>query len=251
MAKTDYILVCDERGTTRWPSNSKTWALGGFIIEAAKQDILSATWASIKRELCGTENVELKWSDFFAGKHQERINNPLVAQDENQWRIQAKWALAQIFSLTEVIPIALYVRKDRASEASFKTKDDGNQVLDTDVCWVGIFGQFAIFLGKQRAIGEVWFDQLGSRKEEARKQTSWQSLRDGECPVNPQYQALLKNIRPKLLFLDSKKEPLVQLADFVSGVVWAASEGDEEFFLQEIEQYTDRNGRTFRLLNIR
>jgi len=250
MAVTNYILACDERGTSRWPSNSKTWSLGGFVIDEKNQSELITTWTDVKWELCGNENVELKWSHFFRGRHQERGDNPLIAQDGDQWRTQAKWALKKIFTSTDLIPIALYVRKDRAAEATFEIKEAGRRILDIDIIWVGILGQFAVFLASERAIGEVWFDRLGSRKEEERKQASWQNLRDGERPFNPQNQAMLKNIKPELLFFDSQKEPIIQIADFVSGIVWAASEGDEEFLLQEIKRYTDNGKRTFRLLNI-
>lgn len=76
-----YILVCDERGTTRWPSPTKTWALGGFIIADEDLHRLFSAWAGVKRQLCGTDGCELKWSHFFAGGHQARSRNPLLATD--------------------------------------------------------------------------------------------------------------------------------------------------------------------------
>ena len=38
----DYILVCDERGTTRWPSSSKTYALGGFVTHFKTKAVIAA-----------------------------------------------------------------------------------------------------------------------------------------------------------------------------------------------------------------
>jgi hypothetical protein len=148
------------------------------------------------------------------------------------------------------VPVNVVVRKDKASDAAFKLTEDGRRVLDANVLWVGVLGQFAIFLKEHNATGEVWFDQLGSREEEARKQADWGYLRDGEWAVNRKNQDLLKRIEPALKFFDSRVEPLVQIADFVSGVIWAASEEDEEFLISALDKYFPRGPRTYTLFRV-
>jgi hypothetical protein len=250
MTLAKYILACDERGTTRWPSPTKSWTFGGFVVESRKRSTLTSVWSTIKLELCGSENCELKWSHFFSGSHQRRLSNPLLSTAPQVWREQAKWALEKLFQAVSVIPIVMYVRKDIASEHAFEITEDGRQVLNIDVIWVGILGQFATFLKQHNAHGEIWFDQLGSRKEETRKQASWKYLRDAEWPIQSEHRATLQRIAPTLQFFDSKVEPVVQIADFISGVAWAASEGDEEFLLEFLDKFGRAGGRTFRILNI-
>jgi len=245
-----YILTCDERGTTRWPSRTKTWALGGFIIESRKRQAIVSTWGNVKRELCGNQHCELKWSHFFPGHHQDRADNPLLSSDPREWREQAKWALSELFSATNVLPVTTVVRKDRASDLAFIITEDGRKVLDIETLWVGVLAQFALLLKEHNARGEIWFDQLGSREEEARKQASWEQLRDGPWPVKPENQALMRRIAPTLRFPDSRTEPLVQIADFVSGVIWAASEGDEEFLLSFLNEYFPKGPRTYALVHV-
>lgn len=245
-----YILVCDERGTIRWPSRTKTWALGGFIIPWEKQGRLISVWNAIKLRLCGDKTVELKWSHFFEGKHQERMTNPLLSNNPQEWRKQAKWALSTLFTMKDVLPLTSYVRKDVVSDDAFKITKSGKKILNIDVLWVTITGQFALFLKEHNGIGEIWFDQLGSRSEEARKVESWKNLLEATQALNPRYQEWVQRISPNLKFFDSRVEPLVQVADFVSGVIWAASEEDEEFLLRTIRKYSDYNDRTYRLFKI-
>jgi hypothetical protein len=224
--------------------------MGGFIIEASKRGALVSTWKRVKLQLCGDQDSELKWSHFFPGHHQEKEPNPLLSTEAQEWREQASWAVSELFSAAGILPVNVVLRKDRASEAAFNTTADGRQVLDSNTLWVGVLGQFALFLKEHSATGEVWFDQLGSRAEEARKQADWENLRDGEWPVNPENQALLKRIASTLSFFDSQAEPLVQIADFVSGVIWAASEGDEQFLLEALDEYFPRGPDTYTLLKL-
>ena len=246
-----YLMVCDERGTTRWPSpTSRTWAFGGFIVQSQRRRTLIARWTMVKRKLCGDDSVELKWSHFFLGRHQERMENPLLSSDPQKWRGQAVWAISELFGATDLLPVTTYIRKDEASDDAFDIKEDGRKVLDINTLWVGVLAQFSLFLEGRNATGEIWFDQLGSRKEEERKQHEWEQLRDGEWPVHPENQLKLRRIDPVLKFLDSQTEPLVQIADFISGVIWAASEGDEEFLLRAFDKYFPTGPRTFGLLRI-
>jgi len=249
-----WIFVCDERGTTQWPSPTKTWALGGFIIDSSRQHAVVSAWRQIKRALCGDASSELKWSHFFPGRHQERGTNPLISDDPAEWREQASWAIAKLFQLPGIVPVNTYVRKDEASHAAFRKAVgvSGNQyrVLHTDVLLVGPIGQFALFLMEHRGKGEIWFDRLGSEAEEKRRQDGWQELRDGEWQVKPEKRKVLKRISPRIKFLDSRTNSLVQVADFVSGVIWAASEGDEVFLLRALSKYFPGGPETYTLLRM-
>jgi hypothetical protein len=249
-----YILVCDERGTTRWPSRTKTWALGGFIIDSRRQGAVVSAWKEVKRQLCGDSSYELKWSHFFPGRHQDRETNPLISDGPKEWREQASWAIGRLFEVPGIVSINTYIRKDEASDAVFKKDDEmpekGYRVLDIDTLFVGVIGQLALFLMEHRARGEIWFDKLGSQAEEQRRQDSWQQLRDGEWKVHPENQKVLKRISPDIKFFDSQTTPLVQVADFISGVIWAASEGDEVFLLQALSKYFPTGPSTYTLLCI-
>lgn len=245
-----YILVCDDRGTPTWPSRRKTWALGGFVVESGKRQELVSAWARIKLRLCGDPDYELKWSHFFPGYHQKGAHNPLLSNDPREWREQAKWALSELFGAADILPVTMVVRKDKASNDLFVTSKAGRKVLDINTLWVGPLGQFAFFLEKHNARGEIWFDQLGSRNEEARRQADWEELRDGVWAVKPEKQAIVRRIAPTLRFFDSRAEPLVQIADFVSGVIWAASEGDEGFLLRLLREFFPEGRRTYKLLHV-
>jgi len=246
-----YIMACDERGTSRWPSSSNTWAMGGFIIEMNDSHALTKAWENIKLKLCGDKDVELKWSHFFPGHHQQSSSNPLLSNDPQEWREQAIWAISELFKQSKLLPVNIVVRKDKASESAFITTEDGRQVLDTNTLWVGVIGQFALFLKQSQAKGEMWFDQLGSRQEETRKQADWLRLRDVEWSVNPENQVLLKRIAPTMQFYDSHEEPLVQVADFVSGVIWAASEDDDEFLLNALNDYFPTGPSVYTLIHFK
>ena len=250
MKSKHYILACDERGTTRWPSPTNTWSLGGLIFEQNERKKLVSIWNHIKIKLCREENIELKWSHFFPGYHQERMNNPLIETDPIKWRKQAIWALNELFENTQALPLSTYLRKSESTDDIFRITKDNRKVLDIGVIWVGILGQFALFLKDKKSTGEIWFDNLGSKKEQDKKQEDWTRLRDVEWPVNPENQKLLRSIASDFKFFDSKSEPIVQIADFISGVTWAASEGDEIFLLETLEKYMPQGQRTYRMLKI-
>ena len=129
----EYLLICDERGTTRWPSRTKTWAFGGFIIEPSDGATLAAKWATIKLNLCGDPYSELKWNHFFPGAHQQKSHNPLLSNNPEDWRKQASWALSELFGAVDMFTVNTVVRKDEASRSVFNRKADGRQVLDTNI----------------------------------------------------------------------------------------------------------------------
>jgi hypothetical protein len=146
MEERQYILACDERGTTRWPNATKTWTLGGFVVNRQDQAALISAWSNVKLQLCGSDSCELKWSHFFPGVHQSKSVNPLRSTDPQEWRDQAQWALTQVLNRSEVYPLTIILRKDRASSVLLRVSDRGKQVLDVDTIWVSVLGQFALFL---------------------------------------------------------------------------------------------------------
>ena len=237
-----HLMICDDRGTRRWPSNSKTWCIGGYIIPYWRAGQLIRTWKSVKDELTSDPSSELKWSHFFAGPHQDRAENPLDSDDPSIWRQQAMWALDQLVGGGGLIPVNTRVRKDRASDELFRdfwdeSEGENYRVLDIDTLWVPILGSLALYLRQTRSVAEVWFDQMGSQKEQERRQKSWLNMRDGEWKVKPENQLLLKSISPEFRFFDSRHSELVQVADMISGVIWAASEEDEEFLQRILQDY--------------
>jgi hypothetical protein len=251
-----YLLVCDDRGTTRWPSKSKTWCIGGYVIPYWNRYQLIEVWRSVKDELTADPSSELKWSHFFSGPHQEFSENPLISKNQIIWREQAKWALDQLTDVTGLVPINTRVRKDQASDELFvdfwnASEHKNYRVLDIDTLWIPVLGSLALLLRQKRSLAEVWFDQMGSRSEEERRQVSWLELRDGEWKVNLENQQMMKAISPEIRFYDSRKSDLVQIADMISGVIWAASEEDEEFLQSLLEKYFPLGMPSYTLVSIR
>ncbi len=230
MCITKYILACDERGTIFRNSKSQTWVYGGFIFKLKNRDILVNKWNFIKDSLCGSSDVEMKWSHFFYKTEESPLKKDIDIEKS------LIWALDQIFTTeAKIIPVNIRAVKNELSEVCFRTTPKGNQVLDYEILSVAIYGQFALFLNIFPGIGEMWFDQLGSETEQDRKQKAWIELRNNND--NKDNQRMIKRILPTIKFLDSNKEPIIQIADFVSGVIWAASEGDEKYLIHKFESY--------------
>lgn len=252
--KSDYILVCDEHGTTRWPSSSKSWTSGGYIVKYSSKELVKTTWAKIKATLCLSPDMELKWSHFFVGRHLSGKVNPLKTNDPIDWHNQAIWAIEKLFSECNLTAMNTVVRKDRASEAAFIPSGidrvtHSYKVLDVKTIWIGILGLFSIFLHQENSVGEVWFDQLGSRSEEVKRNEDWQCLRNEPNFMDHENQVLLLRISPQISFFNSSDQPLVQVADFISGVIWAASEGEEVYLLRSLQRYFPLGSRTNTLLH--
>lgn len=239
------ILACDERGTTSLTSSSRTYAIGGFAADERMRDQLIASWNRVKIELCGKSDVELKWSHFFSGHHQTKSNNPLLSKNPEEWREQALWALHKLFSQAKLFPITTVVQKDKLASDFFldeKQRIDVFQVFSTTV------SQFSRYLKENnRMRGEIWFDQLGSRKEEERWQGYFTAFRNAiqKAPPSVKHRKIVMRIKPEIKFYNSATEPFIQLADFVSGVIWATSEGDDLFFSQLLEKYAPNRQRTY------
>jgi hypothetical protein len=238
-----FILACDDRGTTKWPGDSsKTWGIGGLIVAKTDYDAVCAAWRRVKVELCGKTTPELKWNHFFPGLHQKL--NPLSSKDPNERREQAGWALESLLSSAEVFPVNMYVKKDQVSSVAVTRAASGQAVVDDKRFWIGPLAQFALFLGQHNASGEVWFDRLGSKREEKRRQSAW------EKHLDLHDDSRLHRIDRTLRFCDSRTEELIQAADLVSGVIWAASEGDMTFLDKLVERYVPRHERKYLLMRI-
>jgi len=122
--------------------------------------------------------------------------------------------------------------------------------VDIETTFLGIVAQFALFLVRQKAEGEIWHDQLSSRKQESRIQKAWENVRNEPWPTNRKRQAMLYRVAPTIKFLDSKKEPLVQIADFISGVIYGASRGGEGFLIESWDNFFPEGLRTTNLLHV-
>ena len=249
--KEKHLLVCDERGITNMNSNKRTYTIGGFAAKESTHPHLAATWDNIKLQLCGKKDVELKWSHFFVGHHQKNSNNPLLSNNPDEWRKQALWALEELFDDVHIFPITTVVQKDRVTGSTIIVERKGKQFLDPHQIFAGTLGQFAAYLkehGGQQ--GEIWFDKLGSEKEEINWQDRFTSFYNAmsQSPLPIESQELVKRVNPQIKFIDSESEEFVQAADFVSGVIWAASEGDDWFLLQLLEKYAPGKQRTYGIL---
>jgi hypothetical protein len=150
--------------------------------------------------------------------------------------------LDYLFHDTPLIPLVAESRKDRATEFFIVQSKKGKDKIDDDMMWLGPVAQFALFLSIHHARGKLWFDRLGSQKQEDRRQTAWSEqlrmVRDGEQPI--QIESNLRKllaIDEEIEFLDSQENEAVQVADFVCGVVWQAAKGDEAFLARLIDKY--------------
>lgn len=243
MCLTKYILACDERGTIYRNSKSQSWVYGGFIFRLKEKDILVNRWNSIKYSLCGSSDVEMKWSNFFYKTDESPLQKELDLEGS------LIWALDQIFTTEiKIVPVNMRAVKSELSEECFRTTLKGNQAIDYEILSVAIYGQFALFLNIFPGIGEMWFDQLGSDTEQDRKQKAWIELRNNNS--NKNNKRMLKRILPTIKFLDSSIEPIIQIADFISGVIWAASEGDEKYLIHKFESYFGQNWSKICLVTI-
>lgn len=237
-----YILACDERGTRNWPSSSSTWAFGGYIIAKSRLEHVEKSWKDIKLQLCGNAEVELKWSHFFPGTHQD-IDNPLLSTNPREWKKQLFLALDKLCSLESFTPVTVISRKSLISEDEydfyFEKSPKGNLLLRDGFLIYGVFGLFGLFLKVTNGKGEIWIDQLGSEKQQQRVQKNWENVQSSNAlkKHSPENYKTNQRISRNIRFLDSSKEPAIQLADFLSGVIWAAAEGDVSFLAKYESTY--------------
>ena len=247
------VLVCDDRGTVSPISGSSAYSLGGFASLVDQHESMLESWNFVKRKLCGSIDVELKWSHFFPGHHQLGESNPLLTKDPSKWRTQALWALREIFGKSKAFPITTIVRKGKIGSSLLSKTPKGKEIIDIKLVFAALLGQFALYL-KQNNIsnGEVWFDNLGSDVEQVRFQDSmttfFESLDNSAIP-RPRIE-LTKRISPNITFLDSSTSGVIQIADFVSGTIWAAAEGDTWFLSKLLQAYAPGRRRTYGIVII-
>ncbi len=243
---TKYLLLCDERGTKSIKSTRRTFTLGGIALPEREQMNVLTVWENIKQELCGQKDIELKWSHFFAGHHQKSGKNPLLNQDSSKWRQDAMWALDNLFDKVNVFPITTVVRKDKVDEGLLELTRKGKEVIAVRLVLSVLLGQFALYLrehdGKD---GEIWCDQLGSQLEQDELKEAFAGTSNNLEYLHPPLRPYVEVISPHLSFFDSVQKPIIQVADFVSGVIWASAEGDNWFFRKLIEKYAPSRKRTY------
>ena len=240
MGLRDAVLSCDDRGTTSPSSGSGTFTVGGFASFRKDHTPLVRAWSRVKHELCGSDEVELKWSHFFPGHHQDSLSNPLTSTGPSEWRVQALWALEELFRNTSTFPISTIVPKERLGPSLLTKTPKGNDVIDVGLVFAATLGQFALYLKEKRvSAGEVWFDNLGSAIEQQRFQDGLTTFFDSlSSTVVPSRKVeLVRRVDPAIRFMDSVTEPVIQIADFVSGVIWAAAEGDSWFLSKLLVNY--------------
>ena len=238
-----YILVADEMGTPGMsPGTSNSFVYGGYVVHEADLTQVVEAWRKIKVEMCGSAEIELKWKHFFVAADDPHIDVPLLVKNPRARRQLAALGLDYLFRNAPIIPAMAVARKDRATNAFIVQSRKGKDKLDDDLMWTGPVAQFALFLSLKHAKGKLWFDRLGSEKQEMRRQASWseqlQMIGPGRYP--PEIEGNLKKllaIDEQIAFLDSEMNEVVQVADFVCGVIWQAAEGDEAFLARLVDEY--------------
>lgn len=238
-----YLLVADEMGTPGMaPGTSNSFVLGGYVVGESQIHQAIRLWRNIKVQLCGAANLELKWKHFFVDADNSSIDSPLLEKNPLVRRILAANALDQLFQKAPLIPAVAVAQKDRASESFTVKSRRGKPKVDLDVMWMGPVALFAAFLHARRARGKLWFDQLGSEKQQLHWQSDWSQqlrmVRDGT--FHPAFRDNLRKllaIDEEIEFFDSRCNEAVQIADFVCGVIWQAAEGDEAFLARLVSQY--------------
>jgi hypothetical protein len=246
-----YIFVADESGNPGINSRtSNTYVFGGYVLPEGQIDVLTALWKRAKFALCDTENVELKWKHFFANSSQQHQRaNPIKLDNPEACRLVAVWILQAFFSQTSILPAIAVSRKDRASKFLRVSTKRGASKLDDDLIWLGPVAQFAAFLNKNKSTGRLIFDSL-NQKQQIKRQLQWseqlQKIKGGQVAqgVQSNFRKLLL-ISENIEFQDSRTSDLVQIADFVCGVIWNAGQGDEahlSVFYEEFGRRAEREG---------
>jgi len=232
----EYKYVVDESGNLgAGLGQSDGFVFGGYVI--AKGDIQQArlVWRQTKTELCGSPEVELKWSHFF----KTSSANPLRCQDSSARKENAILVAERVFHKIPLVPLLGVVRKSRVtSDSIFRSSKKGNVSIDISTLWFAPLALFCNFLVKRNATGEIYRDRLGSTNEENEWQTMFGNLLATipNARANPVLRQGMSRINPTMTFVDSSTDELVQLADCICGLTFSASIGKEEF-LAPVFQY--------------
>ena len=237
-----FYFVADEMGTPGMsPGVSNTFVFGGFVINEKAVSKAIDAWNRIKHEMCGDVNVELKWKHFFVDENDNKFSIPLKVKNKADRKQLAALALEYLFRETPLFPLIAISRKDRATDVFIVKSSKGKDKIDYDVMWVGPIGMFATFLALKKGKGKLIFDKL-STKQEKERQESWSThldnIRNDKLPKEmlKNFQKLLA-IDEKIDFLDSIDNEIIQIADFICGVIWRAGEGNEDFLIEFENEY--------------
>lgn len=224
------------------PGTSNSFVFGGYVVHERDLSRVTEAWRSIKSEMCGSAEVELKWKHFFVDANDPQIGCPLLVKNSLARRHLAALGLDYLFHNAPVLPVVAVSRKDRATNLFIVQSRKGKGKIDDDLMWLGPVGLFAVFLDARQVRGRLWFDRLGSETHEERRQAAWSEqlriVRASE--YSPQFEDNLRKllaIDEKIEFLGSKENEAVQVADFVCGVIWQAAEGDEAFLARLLDKY--------------
>ena len=228
----EHLLVYDEHGNVNWKSSSP-FSIGGFAIARTQVHDLIMCWTAIKNKLCGSNDVELKWRHFFDQAEQ----SPLLKY--HNARLQADYALRHLFDVGAMFPISTLIQKERVDTDFYsRVTKKGRKVVNTMLITAGILGQFALYLQEHHSEGgSIISDKLGSQREESRLQNDIARILEEAKGIRSNSNRLLDKINPSVSFCDSKEEPLVEIADFVSGPIWSAAQGDDYFFLNHLSHF--------------
>jgi len=228
-----YLFVADEKGDPGLaPGASSKLVFGGYVVAETELPKVEKVWRQFKVDTCGTPDVELKSEHFFASRSK---HNPLLSRNQKRRRTMAMEGFELIYNIPSVAPLAYCVFKNRAPRALIVEGGSGKPKIDANNIWVVPLGAFAVFLANKRAVGQVWWDNVSGEQERVMKNSEWQTLR---CA--PSIKQELQAIDEEILFLDSKENEAIQVADFLCGVLWQAMNGDEVFLVRFIDKYSAR-----------
>ncbi len=217
------------------PGASDNLVFGGYVVIEAELPKVVESWQKFKTDTCGTSNVELKSEHFFASRSRQ---NPLVVRNPEKRRQMAMEGFEIIYSIPSIAPLAYCVFKERASSSLIIESKKGNPKIDADTIWVAPFGSFSLFLAKKHATGQVWWDGVSGQQEQDKKNRDWQKLKR-----TPGGRKEIQTIDDEILFLDSKENEAIQVADFLCGVLWQAMQGDESFLAHFQDKYSAQKRR--------
>lgn len=254
-SRVTHIFVADEMGRPTIKSNiTEPFVSGGYVIPIVELAGLEQKWRNIKLTLCGSSDIELKWSDFFV----EPNETVLKETNDNVRRMTAMFILFMLFRETSLLPL-LYIGRKEGYLTSGISEDDeiwikqsrkGNPKFNREFLFISHIARFSLYLKVNNGIGEIWHDDLGSIDEKERhnvilqEQLSFAANKQKSFPDEATRQAML-GIVPHIKFLDSKTCEAVQVADFLCGALFRGGRGDMDVLSVFSEKYgreAEKNG---------
>ena len=230
ISQSRYLFIVDEKGDPGLAKGSSNkYVFGGYVVPEHELADVVSVWRQFKADVCGTPDVELKSEHFFASRSKK---NPLIIRNRDRRREMAMRGFEQIFDIPTVAPLSYYVFKERASSDLIVESKRGSQKIDAEKIWVTPFALFALFLSNKHATGQVWWDDVSGEQEREKKNSEWRTLKtlQGAPPE-------IQSIDDEVLFLDSRENEAIQVADFLCRVLWQAMDGDEIYLARFIDKY--------------